>query len=73
MPATIKFDAQASIGRWFKRTGDAVSLNEPVVEIEIGNTTHEVCSPITGILSEILVRDGQGVGPDILLGTVTTY
>lgn len=35
---------KASIGRWFKRVGDPVSLNEPLVEIETDGTTIEVPS-----------------------------
>jgi 2-oxoglutarate dehydrogenase E2 component (dihydrolipoamide succinyltransferase) len=72
-PTTLKLGVQASIGRWFKRNGDPVSVNEPLVEIEIGDTTHEVRAPATGVLSKILLRDGQGVESNVLLGTVTTY
>lgn len=73
IPASIKVDVRASIGRWFKRAGDPVSLDEPLVEIEIGNMTHEVRASVTGVLSEILVKDGQSIGQDVPLGTITTY
>ena len=64
---------KASIGRWFKRVGDPVSLDEPLVEIETDGTTVEVTAPATGVLSDILLRDGEGVKADTLLGTITEY
>ena len=50
---------KASIGRWFKRVGDPVSVDEPLVEIETAGTTVEVTAPATGVLSDILLRDGE--------------
>jgi hypothetical protein len=49
---------KASIGRWFKRIGDPVSLNEPLVEIETDGATIEVPASATGVLSDVLFRDG---------------
>ncbi len=63
----------ASIGRWFKRVGNPVSVNEPLVEIETDGTTVEVTAPATGVLSDILLRDGEGVKANTLLGTITEY
>jgi len=63
----------ASIGRWFKRVGDPVSLNEPLVEIETDGTTIEVRAAATGVLSDILLADGQTVNAGTVLGTITEY
>jgi 2-oxoglutarate dehydrogenase E2 component (dihydrolipoamide succinyltransferase) len=63
----------ASIGRWFKRVGNPVSINEPLVEIETDGTTIEVTAPATGVLSEISLRDGESVKVGTLLGTITEY
>ncbi len=73
VPKTIQPDIRASIGRWFKRVGDAVGFDEPLVEIETGTVTVEVRAPATGVLSEILAKDGQTAGPGRVLGTITTY
>jgi 2-oxoglutarate dehydrogenase E2 component (dihydrolipoamide succinyltransferase) len=62
-----------SIGRWFKRAGDAVTLDEPLVEINTDNVTHEIRAPATGVLSEILFRDGAFVETGSLLGTITQF
>jgi pyruvate/2-oxoglutarate dehydrogenase complex dihydrolipoamide acyltransferase (E2) component len=59
-----------SLGRWFKRVGDPVSIGEPVVEIDTDSLTHEIQAPVTGILSKIFVRDGGSVGRGTVLGTI---
>jgi 2-oxoglutarate dehydrogenase E2 component (dihydrolipoamide succinyltransferase) len=61
---------KASIGRWFKRIGDPVSLDEPLVEIETDGTTFEVPASATGVLSNILLKDGETVKAGNLLGTI---
>jgi 2-oxoglutarate dehydrogenase E2 component (dihydrolipoamide succinyltransferase) len=64
---------RASVGRWFKRVGDPVSLNEPLVEIEADGATIEVPASVTGVLSDILLKDGETVKTGMLLGTITTF
>ena len=59
-----------SVGRWFKRVGDPVSIGEPVVEIDTYDMTHEIRAPATGILSKILVKDGGSVEPGTVMGTI---
>jgi pyruvate/2-oxoglutarate dehydrogenase complex dihydrolipoamide acyltransferase (E2) component len=62
--------SKLSIGRWFKRVGDPVSIGEPVVEIDTYNLTHEIHAPVTGILSKVLVKDGGSVEPGTVVGTI---
>jgi biotin carboxyl carrier protein len=59
-----------TIGRWFKRVGDPVSIGEPVVEIDTYNLTHELPAPATGILSSVMVKDGGSVEPGTVIGTI---
>jgi pyruvate/2-oxoglutarate dehydrogenase complex dihydrolipoamide acyltransferase (E2) component len=59
-----------SIGRWFKRIGDPVSIGEPVVEIDTFNLTHDIHAPATGILSKVLVKDGESVEPGTIIGII---
>jgi pyruvate/2-oxoglutarate dehydrogenase complex dihydrolipoamide acyltransferase (E2) component len=66
-------EGKLSIGRWFKRTGDAVTVDEPLLEINTGTVAHEVVSPATGVLSETMFRDGASVEAGILLGTITQF
>ena len=62
--------SKSSIGRWFKRVGDPVTIGEPVVEIDTNNLTHEIQAPATGILSKVLVKDGGSVEPGTVVGTI---
>ena len=45
--------SEATIGKWFKKPGDAVTADEPLVELETDKVTLEVNAPASGILSEI--------------------
>ena len=61
---------EATIGRWFKQAGEAVSVDEPLVELETDKVTIEVPAPAAGVLGEILARDGETVAPGALLGQI---
>lgn len=61
----------ATIARWLKKTGDAVIEDEPLVELETDKVTLEVGAPTTGVLSDILVKQGNTVEIGALLGQVT--
>ena len=61
---------EATIGKWFKRTGDAVAADEPVVELETDKVTIEVPAPAAGVLSEIAAKDGETVAVGALLGQI---
>lgn len=65
--------ANSSVGRWFKRVGDPVSIAELLVKIKSDNITIEVLAPATGILSEVLLRDGQSVVGSGTLGSITEF
>ena len=62
--------AKLSIGRWFKRVGDPVTVHEPLVEIDTDNVTHEIRTPVTGVMAKILVKDGGTVEPGTVLGMI---
>ncbi|WP_370676177.1 2-oxoglutarate dehydrogenase complex dihydrolipoyllysine-residue succinyltransferase [Pleomorphomonas sp. PLEO] len=61
---------EATIGRWFKKIGDAVKADEPLVELETDKVTIEVPASADGTLSEILVEAGETVGVGALLGSL---
>jgi 2-oxoglutarate dehydrogenase E2 component (dihydrolipoamide succinyltransferase) len=62
---------EATIGRWFKKTGDAVAVDEPLVELETDKVTIEVPAPSAGTLGEIVAKDGETVAVGALLGQIT--
>jgi 2-oxoglutarate dehydrogenase E2 component (dihydrolipoamide succinyltransferase) len=61
---------EATIGKWFKKAGDAVAVDEPLVELETDKVTIEVPAPAAGILGDIAVKDGETVAVGALLGEI---
>jgi 2-oxoglutarate dehydrogenase E2 component (dihydrolipoamide succinyltransferase) len=61
---------EATIGRWFKKAGDAVAVDEPLVELETDKVTIEVPAPSAGTLGEIVATDGETVAVGALLGQI---
>ena len=59
---------EATIGQWFKKEGDTVARDEPLVELETDKVTIEVPAPIAGRLEKIAVQNGETVGVGALLG-----
>ncbi len=63
--------SEATIGRWFKKPGDVVKADEPLLELETDKVTLEVNAPAAGVLAEITAKDGETVAPGGLLGQIT--
>ena len=61
---------EATIGRWFKKTGEAVAVDEPLVELETDKVTIEVPAPSAGVLGEIAATAGDTVAVGALLGQI---
>jgi 2-oxoglutarate dehydrogenase E2 component (dihydrolipoamide succinyltransferase) len=61
---------EATIGRWFKKAGEAVAVDEPLVELETDKVTIEVPAPSAGTLGEIAAKDGDTVAVGALLGMI---
>ena len=62
---------EATIGKWFKKAGDSVAVDEPLVELETDKVTIEVPAPFAGTLGEIVAKDGETVAVGALLGQIT--
>ena len=61
---------EATIGKWFKKPGDAVKADEPLVELETDKVTVEVPAPAAGVLEEIVAKDGETVTIGAVLGSI---
>jgi len=61
---------EATIGKWFKKPGDPVAVDEPVVELETDKVTIEVPAPAAGTLGDIAAKDGDTVAVGALLGSI---
>jgi 2-oxoglutarate dehydrogenase E2 component (dihydrolipoamide succinyltransferase) len=62
---------EATVATWFKKPGDLVAVDEMLCELETDKVTVEVPSPAAGTLAEIVVAEGETVGVDALLATLT--
>ena len=61
---------EATVGQWFKQAGEAVTADEPLVELETDKVTVEVPAPASGVLSEIVVKAGDTVAVGSVLGAI---
>lgn len=62
--------SEATVGTWFKKVGDVVKADEPIVELETDKVTVEVPAPASGVLTEIVAQNGETVGLGALLGQI---
>ncbi|HWE77924.1 MAG TPA: 2-oxoglutarate dehydrogenase complex dihydrolipoyllysine-residue succinyltransferase [Pseudolabrys sp.] len=62
---------EATVGKWFKKPGDPVAVDEPLVELETDKVTLEVPAPAGGVLGDIAVKDGDTVAVGALLGSIS--
>ena len=70
VPALGESVTEATIARWFKKEGEAVKADEPLVELETDKVTVEVPSPASGVLTSIGVASGATVNVGAILGQI---
>jgi 2-oxoglutarate dehydrogenase E2 component (dihydrolipoamide succinyltransferase) len=71
-PAEQTEGTRSQLLRWLKQPGDAVTENEPLIELETDKVTVEVAAPGSGVLSEILKHEQDEIAPGELLGRITS-
>ena len=64
--------SEGTVTEWLKKIGDRVEEDEPLAVIESEKASQELESPATGILSEILVLEGEDVKVRTLLAIIET-
>lgn len=69
-PADQAEGTEMVVGTWFKNVGDAVTQNEPLLEISTDKVTVEIAAPATGVLREILKSPEQAIEPGEVLGRI---
>jgi 2-oxoglutarate dehydrogenase E2 component (dihydrolipoamide succinyltransferase) len=62
----------AVVKNWLKKVGEAVRVNDPVVEIETDKVAVEIAATADGVLSEILLDEGAEVEPGTVLGRIAS-
>jgi len=70
VPALGESITEATIAQWYKKPGDAVSVDEPLCELETDKVTIEVPAHVAGVLSEIIAKEGETVEVGALLASI---
>jgi len=70
VPSLGESVSEATVAKWFKKVGDAVTQDEPLLELETDKVTMEVNAPASGKLKEIKVAEGTTVEVGALLGSI---
>jgi len=70
VPALGESVTEATIGKWFKKPGETVAVDEPLVELETDKVTIEVPAPAAGVLADIAAKDGDTVAVGAVLGQI---
>ncbi|HLG17386.1 MAG TPA: dihydrolipoamide acetyltransferase family protein [Blastocatellia bacterium] len=70
MPQMGESIAEGTIVRWLKQVGDAVKRDEPLFEISTDKVDAEIPSPAAGVLSEILVKEGETVAVNTVVAVI---
>jgi len=70
VPAMGESVTEATVARWFKKEGDAVARDEPLLELETDKVTVEVPAPADGAIESISVKAGDTVQVGSVLGAI---
>ena len=70
VPAMGESVTEATVARWFKKEGDTVKRDEPLLELETDKVTVEVSSPADGSIESISVQQGVTVTVGAILGAI---
>ncbi len=70
VPALGESVTEATVAKWLKKPGEAVAVDDPLVELETDKVTLEVNAAVAGVLSEARAREGDIVPVGGVLGTI---
>ena len=70
VPALGESVTEATVSRWLKSAGEAVAMDEPLVELETDKITLEVPAAAAGVLAAIEIAEGQTVEVGAVLGSI---
>ena len=72
MPQMGESIAEGTLSRWIKKVGDAVKRDEPIFEISTDKVDAEIPAPAAGVLTEILVQEGETVAVQTVVAKIET-
>ncbi len=72
VPQLSESVAEATLLQWKKKVGDAVAMDEILIEVETDKVVMEVPAPAAGVVSELLAPDGSTVAAEQLIARIDT-
>ena len=70
VPSLGESVVEATVAKWYKNEGDAVALDEPLLELETDKVTLEVPAPSNGRIEKISASEGSTVEVGAILGLI---
>ena len=64
--------SEVTIAQWFKKVGDIIKKDDPILELETDKAAQEIVSPADGIMEEILVSEGDNVAVGTLVARINS-
>nr|WP_315240574.1 2-oxoglutarate dehydrogenase complex dihydrolipoyllysine-residue succinyltransferase [uncultured Albidiferax sp.] len=72
VPQLSESVAEATLLQWKKKVGDAVAIDEILIEVETDKVVLEVPAPAAGVITELLMGDGSTVMAEQLIARIDT-
>ena len=72
VPQLSESVAEATMLEWKKKVGDAIAIDEILIEIETDKVVLEVPAPSAGVLIELVIADGGTVVSDQVIARIDT-
>src|SRR5579871_3669878 len=70
MPQMGESIVEGTLTKWLKKAGETVAMDEPLFEISTDKVDTEIPSPAAGVLSEVLVQEGQTVQVNAIVARI---
>src|SRR5829696_6220017 len=72
MPQMGESIAEGTLSKWLKKVGDEVKRDEPIFEISTDKVDAEIPSPSAGVITEIIVKEGETVAVQTVVARIET-
>src|SRR3954471_11053236 len=72
MPQMGESIAEGTLSKWLKKVGDEVKRDEPIFEISTDKVDAEIPAPVAGVLTEVIVTEGQTVAVQTVVARIET-
>ena len=64
--------SEVTIAQWFKKVGDIIKKDDPILELETDKAAQEIVSPADGVIEEILAKEGDNVAVGTLVARINS-